>query len=486
MNISRRRIAVGTIFALIFIGLFLFRIDFFSDRSAPLPSPDGKVLKRPASTWMNVYQKGRRIGVVSRQFTAFDNGFITQEQISLQLAVLGVTQVLNVSTETQFGPDMTLSAFDTHIYSGLFRYQARGLVSGDKLIVFAGIPGSLKKMEIAVRNIPLLSGHLYDAAYLYGLEKGNTRNYSVFDPSTLGTRDIPVTRESDEVIRVMGKRVLTSKYCADFMGAVHCAWLSADGEVLRETGIMGLSMEKVSAETAQKELSPDGADFTQIASIVSNRVIENPRNLRRLIVKLDGISPDLPDLEGGRQRLSPDGRLTIERENLSAQRLQTSEDWKLYLSSTPLVQSNHPKIRAQADRIVSPTDKPDQKLSKIVLWVYKNIRKQPVLSVPNALEVLDHKAGDCNEHAVLTAALLRAAGIPAKIETGLTYLEGRFYYHAWNSAYIGHWITVDSVFNQIPADVTHIRLASGEGSQQLDLLGVMGNIQLEILDLFYD
>lgn len=92
-----------------------------------------------------------------------------------------------------------------------------------------------------------------------------------------------------------------------------------------------------------------------------------------------------------------------------------------------------------------------------------------------------NRTGDCNEHAVLTAALLRSAGVPAQIETGLVYLNGRFYYHAWNLAYVGQWITADAVFNQIPADVTHIRLVRGEGSQQLDLLGVMGKIKLEVI-----
>lgn len=101
--------------------------------------------------------------------------------------------------------------------------------------------------------------------------------------------------------------------------------------------------------------------------------------------------------------------------------------------------------------------------------------------MPNALEVLKNRTGDCNEHAVLTAALLRSAGVPAQIETGLVYLNGRFYYHAWNLAYVGQWITADAVFNQIPADVTHIRLVRGEGSQQLDLLGVMGKIKLEVI-----
>jgi hypothetical protein len=76
--------------------------------------------------------------------------------------------------------------------------------------------------------------------------------------------------------------------------------------------------------------------------------------------------------------------------------------------------------------------------------------------------------------------------VPAQIETGLVYLNGRFYYHAWNSAFTDRWMTADAVFNQIPADVTHIRLAGGEHGSELDLLGVVGRIKLEVLSTSYD
>jgi len=90
--------------------------------------------------------------------------------------------------------------------------------------------------------------------------------------------------------------------------------------------------------------------------------------------------------------------------------------------------------------------------------------------------------GDCNEHAVLLAAMARAAGIPAQIEAGLVYMKGRFYYHAWNVLYLGRWITADSLMGQIPADVTHIRLVRGEPDSQMDLIGVIGKVKLEILE----
>jgi hypothetical protein len=46
---------------------------------------------------------------------------------------------------------------------------------------------------------------------------------------------------------------------------------------------------------------------------------------------------------------------------------------------------------------------------------------------------------------------------------------------------LGRWITVDAVFNQIPADVSHIRFVTGSPSRQLDLMGIIGNIKLRVL-----
>ena len=87
----------------------------------------------------------------------------------------------------------------------------------------------------------------------------------------------------------------------------------------------------------------------------------------------------------------------------------------------------------------------------------------------------------CNEHAVLLAALARAAGIPAQVEAGMVYQNGQFYYHAWNVFYLGSWITADAAMGQFPADATHVRLVRGT-DRQIDLAGLIGAIKLEILD----
>ncbi len=474
----------GFVITIIFLGLLVARLELFKEKPVYSPVSRNIEISCAPESWMNIYQNKKKIGVIHRKFNSLKDGhFQTKESVTMQINTMGVLQALNLSTETDLNPDMSFSSFNFELSSSLFRFNAHGHVNKNKLILFTGLPTSAQqKTIIPLQDIPHISGNIYEAAFVSGLEKDKSRDFNIFDPSTLSLRKISVTRYADEIIPIMGKHVLTKKFCADFMGAKNCAWLAKDGEVLKETGILGLCMEKVSAKQAQTGIVTDGVvDFTQIASIPSNRAIIAPSKLTEIKIKFDVIG-NLPLLlQGGRQAFHRN-ILTITRETFpdAASKSDNPIVFQKYLQSSPLVQSNAKEIKTQVEKIVLHTDSPQIKLQKIVQWVYRAIAKKPVLSVPNALEVLNNKAGDCNEHAVLTAALLRATGIPAQIETGLVYLNGRFYYHAWNLAYIGQWVTVDSVFNQIPADVTHIRLARGEGGEQLDLLGAIGKIKLEV------
>ncbi len=68
-----------------------------------------------------------------------------------------------------------------------------------------------------------------------------------------------------------------------------------------------------------------------------------------------------------------------------------------------------------------------------------------------ASAILKNRTGDCTEHSVLTAALLRACGIPARCVVGVILSEdfnGKknvFVYHMWVEAFYNkRWIQVDS------------------------------------------
>ena len=94
--------------------------------------------------------------------------------------------------------------------------------------------------------------------------------------------------------------------------------------------------------------------------------------------------------------------------------------------------------------------------------------------------------GDCNEHATLLTALLRAAGIPARLSVGLVYSRNKFFYHAWTEAFLGEWISMDATLNQMPTDVSHIRLMHGNLDNQVEIMGLIGKLEFEVLDFGYD
>jgi hypothetical protein len=80
------------------------------------------------------------------------------------------------------------------------------------------------------------------------------------------------------------------------------------------------------------------------------------------------------------------------------------------------------------------------------------------------------------------AALCRAVGIPAKVCTGVVYVNGSFYYHAWIEVYLDRWVSVDPTMNQFPADVTHIKFIEGDMENQFAVLKLVGKLDIEILE----
>ena len=474
----------GIAITLAFFLLLLIRLEFFQKKTETVAVMQNSKSQRPQDTWMNIYQNNKKIGFVHRTFTDMGKKFHFNETLLMQINTMGVTQALNILTDGDLNPDMTLSSFSFNLNSGIFNFNAHGYVIKNKLILFTGSPDAQGKSEIPLTDIPHISGNIYETAFHADLGKDSTRSFSIFDPSTISIRAIKVTRNADEIITVMGERILTKKYCTDFMGAKNCAWLNKEGEVVKESGILGISMEKVNQQKAMEGIADEGSiDFTQISSIPSNIEITEPEKLREIKIKISGISNEI-FLSGDRQNFHHN-ILTITREHLTASSTLNDNltgEIAVFLKPAALIQSDDPQIKTQLGKIIKPTDSAEQKAKKIVNWVYRHIEKKPTLSVPNALEVLKNKSGACKEHSVLTVALLRAAGIPAQTEAGLVYLRGRFYYHEWCILYLGKWITADAVFNEFPADVTHIRLVRGDSSEQLNIIGAIGKIKLEVLE----
>ncbi|MEX2188506.1 MAG: transglutaminase family protein [Pirellulales bacterium] len=78
-----------------------------------------------------------------------------------------------------------------------------------------------------------------------------------------------------------------------------------------------------------------------------------------------------------------------------------------------------------------------------------------------AAEAAVGRRGDCSEHAVLLAAVLRARKIPSRVAIGLVYVNGAMGYHMWTEAWInGRWVGLDATRGDGGIAADHIKVAA--------------------------
>jgi len=147
-----------------------------------------------------------------------------------------------------------------------------------------------------------------------------------------------------------------------------------------------------------------------------------------------------------------------------------------YLKSSILVESDNPAIVARAKEIAGGETDAYAAAKKVVAWVGRSMKKDYGASADRATDVLRTLRGDCTEHSLLSIALLRALGIPARRVDGVVYVQNddgvpALYWHEWVEAWVGTWTQLDPTFGQPVADATHLTLGEESSAEIMPLLG---------------
>jgi len=475
----------------VFLTLWLIRTDAFQ-RPAPAP-PAWADRAAPAApgreSWMRIFQNQHRIGFSHTRLLPKPPGYELEEKVMMRLNTMGMLQDIRLRTRADLSADLSLERFEFDLESGSFRFAAQGAVSGDGLGILTETAGHRRRADIPVRKKVYLTATLLDRLQGQALSPGERYTLDIFDPATLSQAAVTAEVIGREQLPMDGASTVATRIRMSLRGMTQTAWISDDGEVLRERGLLGLRLEKATAEEALRDLGAAAIeDLAEAAAVTPDRPLSEPQHLDRLRVRIGGARTEELPLNGGRQLFS-DGILAVHREDLadlpalpSPEALPPLE--RAYLRPEPFIQSDHASIRALVRSILGdpPPASALAQTHRLMDWIDRHIEKRPGLSMPDALSTLENRMGDCNEIAMLFAAMARAAGIPARVEAGLVYRRGRFYYHAWNLLFLGRWVTADAAFGQLPADVTHLRLATGSTQQQVDLAGAIGNLTIHILD----
>lgn len=146
------------------------------------------------------------------------------------------------------------------------------------------------------------------------------------------------------------------------------------------------------------------------------------------------------------------------------------------LKSTIIVEADNPDIKVRAKKLAGDEKDAYAVAKKISKWVGDNMTKDYGASADRASDVLKQMKGDCTEHALLTVALLRAVGIPARRVDGVVYVMNddqvpALYWHEWVEAYVGEWTQLDPTFGQDVADATHFAVGEEGNAEITPLIG---------------
>jgi hypothetical protein len=444
-----------------------------------------------AAQWRGVYYRGEKIGFTVGQVVPTDDGFELHEDGRLQMSLLGATTPAILKTTARVDPEFALRSFEFSLDPGTGPLTMSGRLDGLRLTLQITSGAGIRTEVRTLSEPPSLMLNLGRRLASAGLADGATHRYMVFDPATLSNAPVTVRIGRREVVTTGGRPTPAFRAELSFAGLTTTSWVTDTGEVIREESPLGLlSVREPQEQATQLAVSSRvQSDLLAAAAVVPTMRarIDEPRDVVKLRLQLSGVDTASLALDGVGQSWAPDVL-----ELVDARRLRpgpADPDLAAYLHPEPLIESDDPAIVAEARRMVEGATSPRDRAERLVRGVNGLLDKTPTISMPSAREVLRTKVGDCNEHTALYVALARAVGIPTRINVGLAYVLGAFYYHAWPEVYLqegdgrGLWLPVDPTFNQFPADATHVRLLRGGLDKQAAILPLIGRVKLTVLDV---
>ncbi len=512
--ISRKHIVGGTIL-LVWLGMIGWQVrrEYFRPELTRLA--DAAMSLAPGVDFYTLTMGGHSVGLATSRLDTVPEGFELEDMMHLRLPALGQTGSAVAHTVVKLSPALVMRSFTFTLDSDVGHFEADGTLGPDTTLhVRIKSEGNTQKLSFRMAQPPVFASVVpIRVAVGNGLKVGESVRLPVFDPTSLSARTVEVKVLAHDTLVVPDSAALDSASgrwapahydsipawkIAEIFGGVRVeSWVDEDGRILRSSSPLGFSMEKTEYELARQAedderagSSKEGGDVILQTAIQSNVSLKEVEQYDSLRFRLSGVDLSGFQLDGDRQTLHGD-TLTVRRGNWASldpgYRLPYPHmDLKQYLEPAPLIQSDDPRIIREARKIAGGRFTPGHSDPKVVAMrleqaVNRMLKKKITFSVPNAVQVLETRQGDCNEHTVLYVALARALGLPARTAVGVVYLNGSFFYHAWPEVWLGRWVAIDPTFGQVPADASHIRFVIGGLAQQVEIVRLIGNLHIEVL-----
>jgi hypothetical protein len=463
--------------------------------------------------YLAIFIDGQRAGYVIHNRAITGQTVRTTETVILTINRFGAPVTMSTvesSIETTEGRPLGFEAIQD---MSIWRTTMTGTVSQDSTVNVISVTGQLEQSKkFDWPEGALLAEGLRLLQEKKGLAEGTQYSAKVFSPSILQALDTVIKIGPKKEVELPEKkatltevRSTTNMFMAGNVESI--SYVDDELNAMKtQTTLMGMKLEMVacSKEYALSEAAP--AEFmgkTFISSPKPLPGIESAKLVRYRIRPIEDAKDfKIPSNDNQRAKTTESGTvLVIVKPAPMPNRAKLGyrgKDPEVLDALKPnrFIQSDDEKIIKLAKEAVGETDNAAEAARKIESFVANYIESTSLsVGYASAAEVADSRQGDCSEFAVLTAALCRAVGIPARIVVGTAYVdefmgyENVFGGHAWTEAYIGNrWVGLDAAFKSTGRggyDAGHIALAEGSGELEdyFSLLFNIGQFKIEQVDV---
>jgi hypothetical protein len=337
------------------------------------------------------------------------------------------------------------------------------------------------------------------------LKKGTTFKVKVFSASSVQAFDAEVTAGDRQKVDLLGRIVelteVRTRMTMPMAGVMETVDYFDDNLEVQKSvmPVMGMTMEIVACTKEFAMLAPEVFDVIDKMFMQSPQPIDNVGSAESitytLVPKTDVNQPgksaagdiikleSIPSTDCQSVTKAEGGKVIVKVKPAAMTKgvkfPYKGSDKKILAALKPgrFVQSDDERIIKLAKQAVGDANNAAEAAKRIETFVAQYIENRTLsVGYASALEVLDSRAGDCTEFAVLTSALCRAAGMPSQVVFGVAYVKewdtirDSFGGHAWVQAYIGDkWVGLDSAFKKSGRggfDAGHIALAVGSGDPE--------------------
>jgi hypothetical protein len=164
-----------------------------------------------------------------------------------------------------------------------------------------------------------------------------------------------------------------------------------------------------------------------------------------------------------------------------------------FLKSSYFLDSKDELVRKYAAEAVESETDAWKKARQIERWVHEHMKPNSAIGFLTAGQVARDLQGDCRQHAMLTAAMCRAAAVPARTAIGLVYVEDAkrgpvLGFHMWTEVWVeGQWLALDATLGRGSVGPAHLKISSPSWNDTqtlaplLPVTRVMGKMKVEVV-----